>query len=93
MLSKKNKNAVLINELDNIAVACDDFQKDEKIHIKDKNIVLLDDIKMAHKIAINDIKNGEVILKYGVSIGSATQDIKLGELVHIHNMKSNYIAI
>jgi len=93
MSDKKNKNVVLINEIDNTSVACNDFIKGENIHIQDKTIVLLDDVKIAHKIAICDIKNGETILKYGVSIGSATKDIKSGELVHIHNMKSNYIAI
>jgi len=93
MSNKKNKIAVIINENDNISVACDDFLANESILIEDKKIVLLDDVKMAHKIAINDIKNGEDIIKYGVSIGSATKDIKAGELVHLHNMKSNYIDI
>jgi hypothetical protein len=31
------------------------------------------------------------VIKYGVSIGSATRDIELGELVHLHNMKSDYL--
>jgi hypothetical protein len=30
------------------------------------------------------------VLKYGVSIGSATADISLGEHVHLHNIKSDY---
>ena len=93
MSNKNKKNAVLINEIDNTSVACNDFLKGESIHIKDKKIVLLDNVTMAHKIAICDIINGEIIIKYGVSIGTATKDIKLGELVHMHNMKSNYMTI
>ena len=44
------------------------------------------------KIAIRAISKGEKILKFGVSIGSATVDIGAGEVVHLHNLKSDYIA-
>ncbi len=42
-----------------------------------------------HKYAIRDIKNGENIIKYGNPIGHAVCDIKTGEHVHSHNMKTN----
>lgn len=42
-----------------------------------------------HKYAIHDIKSGESIIKYGQPIGHATEDIKKGEHVHTHNMKTN----
>ena len=42
-----------------------------------------------HKYAIRDIKYGEDIIKYGQSIGHATSDIKKGEHVHTHNLKTN----
>ena len=48
--------------------------------------VNLDD---GHKYALRDIKAGEDIIKYGNPIGHATEDIKKGEHVHSHNVKTN----
>ena len=42
-----------------------------------------------HKYALCDIKCGEDIIKYGNPIGHATEDIKKGEHVHTHNVKTN----
>ena len=47
-------------------------------------------VTLGQKIARRAIHRGEKIIKYGVSIGSATTDIALGEYVHIHNLKSDY---
>lgn len=48
-------------------------------------------IGIGHKLARRDIAIGEKILKYGAVIGSATQPIRRGELVHLHNLASDYI--
>ena len=42
-----------------------------------------------HKYALRDIKAGENIIKYGNPIGHATCDIRAGEHVHTHNVKTN----
>lgn len=42
-----------------------------------------------HKYALRDIKCGENIIKYGNPIGHAICDIKRGEHVHTHNVKTN----
>lgn len=42
-----------------------------------------------HKYALRDIKCGENIIKYGCPIGHATADIKRGDHVHTHNLKTN----
>ena len=47
--------------------------------------VNLDD---GHKYALCDIKNGDNVIKYGNVIGFATSDIRTGEHVHTHNMKT-----
>ena len=93
MSNQENLIAILINEIDNVAVACNDFKRHEEINIHGKTVVLLDDIGMAHKIAVTDISKGEDIVKFGVCIGSATANIQAGELVHLHNIKSNYIVM
>ena len=46
-------------------------------------------LENGHKYALYDIKEGENVIKYGNPIGHATADIKKGEHVHTHNMKTN----
>lgn len=83
-----------INEKDNTAVVfTDDSQKNKKLKIKDsigrvEEIKLLSDIPYGHKVAVEDIKSGEEIFKYGIAIGVATKNILKGEHVHIHNLDS-----
>ncbi len=45
-------------------------------------------IPLGHKIALGDIRSGATIIKYGHDIGKATSDIKLGDHVHVHNVKT-----
>ena len=46
-----------------------------------------------HKVALRDIKKGENIIKYGYPIGHALEDIKQGEHVHTHNIKTNLSGV
>jgi altronate hydrolase len=46
-------------------------------------------LENGHKYAARDIKCGENIIKYGFPIGHATLDIKKGEHIHTHNVKTN----
>jgi altronate dehydratase small subunit len=52
-------------------------------------IALLDDIPANHKFARIDIKAGDAIIKYGLNMGRASQDIPCGAYVHVHNIESN----
>ena len=45
-------------------------------------------IENGHKYALCDIKVGEQIIKYGFPIGVAKAEIKKGEHVHTHNIKT-----
>ena len=45
-------------------------------------------IPLGHKIALQDISKGTEVLKYGVVIGEAFNDIKKGEHVHVQNLRS-----
>lgn len=74
-----------INDKDNVAVALEKLKKGEIID----NIKLLDDIPFGYKVLLNDLKNGENIIKYGNPIGHLTIDCKKGEHIHEHNLKTN----
>jgi (2R)-sulfolactate sulfo-lyase subunit alpha len=46
------------------------------------------DVPIGHKIALTDIRNGDTVWKYGHDIGKAIADIKKGQHVHVHNLKT-----
>lgn len=77
-----------IKDTDNVAVALEPLKCNEKIYIDSKEIVLKEDIKEGHKVAIKDINQGEDIVKYGFPIGQALIKIKKGSWVHEHNIKT-----
>lgn len=54
-----------------------------------ETVTLLDDIPANHKFARVDIRAGQPVIKYGLSIGHASRDIRRGEYVHVHNIESN----
>lgn len=56
------------------------------IHENDNVKVCLDN---GHKYALRDIAEGENVIKYGFPIGIAECDIKKGEHVHSHNLKTS----
>jgi hypothetical protein len=49
-------------------------------------------VRLGHKVAARDIEKGEHVVRAGMSIGSATADIRAGDWVHTHNLASDYIA-
>jgi len=48
-----------------------------------------DAIPAGHKQALRDIAEGDFVITYGQIIGRATQNIKAGEWVHTHNVRSH----
>ena len=45
-------------------------------------------IPAGHKLAVRDIARGQPAHRYNQVIGFATRDIKAGEHVHVHNVKT-----
>lgn len=52
-------------------------------------VIARTDIPQGHKIAIKAMPKGSQVVKYGFSIGHATEDIAPGQWVHSHNVKTN----
>jgi hypothetical protein len=62
-----------------------------QVLIGHRELTISGSIPIGHKVAARWIQAGERIIKYGVPIGSATREIEPGELVHTHNLKSDYL--
>ena len=85
-------NALIIDEKDDVAVAIEEIKNGTEGNFRLKNgiktVKVAGDIPIYHKFALNDIPKGVAVIKYGEHIGVATVDIKKGEHVHVHNVKS-----
>jgi altronate dehydratase small subunit len=83
--------AMVINKKDNVATAIAELKAGDSILVmgaEEKQLTLKSEIKFLHKLALENIKKGQYIIKYGQAIGEATRDINKGEHVHIHNLRS-----
>lgn len=79
------KKSIIINPADNVAVALTDLKCGE-VH---EGVTLAENVAKGHKFALRPIKSGENVIKYGVPIAHATEDIAVGKWVHTHNVKTN----
>lgn len=79
---------IRINDIDNVAVALQELPKGSIVTCGDIEVETLSDIMQGHKIALRDIKEGESVIKYGNPIGIAKADIKKGEWIHTHNIRT-----
>ncbi|ADG10306.1 altronate hydrolase [Caulobacter segnis] len=85
-------SVVLLHPDDNILVLAAPIQAGQRLEIDGQPIVAAGDVAVGHKIARRPLSVGEKVLKYGAPIGSMTAAAAPGEHVHMHNMKSDYIA-
>ena len=76
-----------------IAVAVRDIAPGETIDLPDGGrVTMRARVPFGFKVAVRAIAAEEKVFKYGVPIGTATQAIAPGEVVHLHNLRSDYIA-
>ena len=90
------KYAKLISDYDNVATVLADFKCGERVTVKkggdEITLICNQDIPFGHKIAIKKIRKSKDIVKYGEKIGTAKQDINIGDWVHTHNVLDDYIC-
>jgi altronate dehydratase small subunit len=86
------RHAIAIKPEDNVATAIRDIAADEDatVGVDDRTLTIKvsQPIALGHKLALRPIRKGDEVLKYATVIGRATQDIQVGEHVHVHNVES-----
>lgn len=75
---------VKIKEPDNVIVAVSDIRAGTQIM---EGLTVNQDIPQAHKIALCDIPKGGEIIRYGVVLGYAIQNIKKGDWINEHMLE------
>lgn len=79
---------------DNVGVAVVDIKAGEAVAGRalhgeaNPQVKSLSDIPLGHKIALRAFAEGDTVIKYGCDIGKVVAPIKLGEHVHVHNLKT-----
>ena len=85
------KRALIMHPTDNVATAVEEIQGGEEVAIPVVGTALtlcaIEAIPFGFKIALQEIPQGQIIRKYGETIGKASQPIAKGALVHIHNLE------
>jgi len=82
---------LLLSPEDNVVCVCVDLTAGETVRVDGASIDVVDDAPVGFKLARYDLAPGDMVLKYGAPIGSVTQPIPKGAVVHTHNLKSDYL--
>lgn len=89
------EKGILLHEADDdVGVAVMDLKAGETVLAltlegkQVKEVPLVDDIPLGHKVAMVDIPEGKHVIEYGRPIGYATKPITAGAHVHTHNLRS-----
>lgn len=84
---------ILLDDRDNVVVARRAVSAGETFDHGGHQVTVRSNVDIGHKIAAVALEPGSDVIKYGMSIGSATEPIVAGDWVHVHNMKSNYLEM
>ena len=81
-------DALRIHPGDSVAVALRPLRAGETARGAGFSAAVREDIPAGHKLALRDIAEGELVVKYGCPIGRASRAIEAGEWAHTHNLAS-----
>ena len=78
---------LVLNPSDDVAVARRALVPGEELTGSAGSLSVIDPVAIGHKIALRDVPAGAAITKYGYQIGVASQPIRAGQHVHVHNLE------
>jgi (2R)-sulfolactate sulfo-lyase subunit alpha len=59
------------------------MEQDQTVTVK-----TVSDIPIGHKVCLKEMPVGSTVIKYGVDIGRTVAAIRVGEHLHVHNVKT-----
>jgi altronate hydrolase len=77
---------VYLHPADNLCVAARDLPQGTRISAGGHTVELCEAVRLGHKIALDLLPAGAQAVKYGQTIGFATQTVSPGAWVHTHNL-------
>jgi (2R)-sulfolactate sulfo-lyase subunit alpha len=88
----QSRKLLRIHRDDNVLIVVTPIMSGDRDVIDGREVAFTQNVAIGHKVAARDIKAGEKVYKCGVPIGSAKETIPAGAHMHLHNLKSDYIA-
>jgi len=73
---------------DNVCVAIRNLPQATQVSAGGATVTLSGAVRMGHKIALGEIRKGDRVLRYGQTIGFATEAIEPGDWIHTHNIEA-----
>ena len=55
---------------------------------REDELTVNEPVPLGHKVALQDLAEGQDLIKYGIRVGLTTKPIKAGDHVHVHNVGS-----
>jgi len=77
---------------DDCLVAARPIRAGEQVLVEGTTVQVAADTPFGHKVAARRLVTGELVRKCGAVIGRTTAPVGAGELLHLHNLSSNYLA-
>ena len=85
-------NIVFLHPADNVCVAARDLPAGTEISAGGRTVELPAPVRLGHKIALDPIAPEQRIIKYGQTIGFATEAVPAGGWLHTHNLTAGQFA-
>ena len=81
-------HVVFLHPDDNLCVATRNLPAGTRVEAGGCTVTLSGEVRMGHKIALAPIAKGGRALRYGQTIGFATEPIEPGDWIHTHNIEA-----
>lgn len=84
---------IQIHPKDNVAVALTDLPAGEVLHLSGRDVTLREAIPVGHKIALTDLNEQDLVIKYGYPIGHVIRQVQSGEWINEQVLKTSLEGI
>jgi len=85
-LPTAENSAIHLHATDNVAVARVPLAEGQDLKVGDVALKVKNAVPAGHKVALQNIAQGEIIYRYGQVIGRAKMNIEQGQHMHVHNV-------
>ncbi|MFN0102434.1 MAG: UxaA family hydrolase [Bryobacteraceae bacterium] len=85
-LPTAENSAIHLHTMDNVAIARVPLAEGQDLKVGDVAIKVKNAVPAGHKVALQNIAQGETIYRYGQIIGRAKVNIEQGQHMHVHNV-------
>ncbi|MDI6895570.1 MAG: UxaA family hydrolase [Bacillota bacterium] len=82
------RKAIVLHSEDNVATALKELHPGEEVQLELGTVTVAQDVPFGHKFAVRSLPKGSPVVKYGQVVGRVTQDVLVGQHVHVHNVES-----